>query len=224
MTTQTEKNRLNDILKYEQGSNFFSREVVTIKTGQNLAVGAVLGKTTLGASPTTGTAKAGGNTGAGTMTGVTAGAKAKAGIYTLKCTAVVAGSGLFSVEDPDGLALPEAVVGVAYIDDQINFTLNDGTPDFAVGDAFTVTIAAGDGDCLAINFNALVGTQNVYGILTADCDATSADTEAVAIVRNAKVVEANLVWPVTDPVVSAAQKAAVMAQLLAKGIVSVKEV
>lgn len=223
MTTQIEGNRLNDILKYEQGSNFFSREVVTIKAGQNLAVGAVLGKTTLGASPATGAAKAG-NTGAGTMTGVTAGAKPKAGIYTLICTHVVDASGLFSVEDPDGLALPEAVAGVAYLNDQINFTLNDGTPDFAVGDTFTVTIAAGDGDCLAINFDAVDGIQNAYGILTADCDATSADTKAVAIVRNAKVVEANLVWPVTDPVVSSAQKAAVMAQLLAKGIVSVKEV
>ena len=87
-----------------------------------------------------------------------------------------------------------------------------------------VTIAAGDGDCLAINFDAVDGIQNAHGILTADCDATSADTEAVAIVRNAKVVEANLVLPVTNPVVSADQKAAAMAQLLAKGIVSVKEV
>jgi hypothetical protein len=222
MTTQTEANRLNDILKYEQGNNF-SREAVILAIGQDLAVGAVLGKKTKGACPTTGTAVSGA-TGAGTMTDVTAGAKAKAGIYTAKCIIAASGAGIFSVEDPDGFALPDAIAGVAYVNDQINFTLNDGSPDFAVGDTFTVTIPAGDGDVSAINFDGVDGTQDAYGVLIADCDATSADVNTVAIVRDARVVEANLVWPTTSPAVSSAQKAAAMAQLLAKGIVSVTEV
>lgn len=222
MSTQTEAKRLNDILKYEQGNNF-SREAVILATGQNLAVGAVLGKKTKAACPTTGSIVSGA-TGAGTMTSVTAGAKAKVGIYTVKCILAATGAGIFSIEDPDGFALPNAIAGVAYVNDQINFTLNDGSPDFAAGDTFTVTIAAGDGDVSAINFAALDGTQDAYGVLIADCDATSADVRTVAIVRDARVVEANLVWPTTSPAVSAGQKAAAMAQLLAKEIVSTVEV
>jgi hypothetical protein len=217
-----EGNRLNDILKYEQDNNF-SREAVIIKTGQDLAVGAVLGKTTLGACPATGSLLSGA-TGAGTMTGVTAGAKAKKGTYTIKCVNVVTGAGLFSVEDPDGIGLPNAVAGVAYVHDQINFTINDGSPDFAVGDTFTVTIPAGDGDCVAIDFDAVDGSQNAYGILTAACDASLADKPAVAIVREAVVIEANLVWRTTSPAVSDDQKAAAMAQLAAKNIITAKEV
>ena len=204
----TEGNRLNDILKYEE-ENLQSRENVTVLSGQDLAVGAVLGKIRLGACPTTGTA--GSNTGSGTCTGVSSGASAKLGIYTLKCIDVVNNSGIFSVKDPDGYALPDAVVG-AYTNKQINFTLNDGSPDFAVGDSFTIEIPAGSGYVRAINFNGIDGSQNAYGVLTADCDASLAAKAAVAIVREAQVIEANLVWPVTSPAVTDAQKAVAMAQ------------
>lgn len=214
-----EGNRLNDILKYEE-ENLQSREHVTVLAGQHLPVGAVLGKIKLGACPVTGTA--GANTGSGTCTGVTAGAKAKLGTYTLKCIHVSANSGIFSVRDPDGYALPDAIVG-AYTNDQINFTLNDGSTDFAVGDAFTIAIPAGSGKVKAIDFNAVDGAQDAYGVLTADCDATLADARAVAIVREAQVIESNLVWPVTDPVVTDAQKAAAMAQLKKVMIISRRE-
>ena len=217
MAVLSEANRLNDILKFELQNNQ-SREVVTVLSGQDLAVGSVLGKVKLGTCPATGTA--GSNTGSGTCTGVTAGAKAKLGIYTLKCIHAVAGGGIFSVKDPDGFALPDAVVGTALTDDQINFTLNDGSPDFAVGDSFTIEIAAGSVSVRAINFDAVDGSQDAYGILTADCDASDGALSAVAIVRDAQVIEANLVWPVTSPVVSAAQKAAAMAQFKAMGIVT----
>jgi len=218
MSEQTEANRLNDILKFELSNNQ-SREVVAVLSGQDLAVGAVLGKIKLGTCPTTGTAGAG-NTGAGTCTAVTAGAKAKLGTYTLKCIIAAAGAGIFSVEDPDGYALPDAIAGVAYVNDQLNFTLNDGSPDFIVGDSFTIAIAAGSLSVRAINFDAVDGSQDAYGILTAAADASLAALSAVAIVRDAQVIEANLVWPVTSPVVSAAQKAAAMAQFKAMGIVS----
>lgn len=221
MTVLTEGNRLHDILKAELNKNL-SREVVTVKSGEDLPVGQVLGKIKLGACPTTGTAISG-NTGAGTCTGVTAGARAKVGTYTIKCVNVVAGAGLFSIEDPDGYALPDAVAGVAYVNDQINFTLNDGSPDFALGDAFTVEIAEGSGSVVGIDPTAVDGSQDAYGILTAACDATGGATEAVAIVRDARVVEANLVWLNTSPDMSAAQIAASMAQLKAMGIIPVTE-
>ena len=94
--------------------------------------------------PATGTA-GGGNTGAGTMTGVADGGVAKIGTYNMICTdATVSGSEIFQVTDPDGLLLAPATVGVAYVNAQINFTLNDGGADFIVGDTFTVPVTEAD--------------------------------------------------------------------------------
>jgi hypothetical protein len=221
MTALTQADTLADIVKWELENNQ-SREVVTVLAAQDLALGAVLGKITKGACPTTGTADAG-NTGAGTCTSVTAGIKAKIGTYTIKCLIAASGAGVFTVEDPDGFALPNAIVGTAYSNDQINFTLNDGSPDFSVGDSFTVAIAAGGGQVKEIDFDAVDGSADAYGIITAACTAV-ADTDAVAIVRDAGVIEANLVWPSTSPAPSAAEKALAMAQLAAKGIVSRTEI
>lgn len=170
MSVQTESNRLNDILKYEAGvEKLFSREQVVIAGGEELAVGAVLGR--IGRScPTTGTA--GTNTGGGTCTGVSAGAEAQIGTYLLRCIAAASGAGTFEVQAPDGAALEQATVGVAYTNPHINFTLNDGTPDFAVGDTFTIAVAAGSGKVKAISFSAVDGTEDAYGILAAPVDTT----------------------------------------------------
>lgn len=219
-STPTEGNYLSDIVKLEL-ELYMSREQVTVKSGENLVVGQVLGKIKLGAAPTTGTAVSG-NTGAGTMTGVTAGAKAKSGTYTVKCINIVTGSGVFSVADPDGEALPDAVVG-AYVNDQINFTLNDGSPDFAVGDTFAVVIAAGSGQAVGIDVAALDGSQDPYGILIANCDASLAATQAVAIVRDARIIEANLIWLGTSPDATVAQIAAAMAKFHEVGIIPIGE-
>ena len=217
-----EGNNFRDVVRYEEDSaGQLSREVVTVLSGQNLAMGAVIGKITLGTCPTTGTA-AGTNTGQGTCGSVTAGAKAKLGIYTIKCIHLVTAGGLFSVEDPDGFALPNAYVG-AYVNDQINFTLADGSPDFAAGDTFTITIAVGSLSVKEIALGALAtvdGAQHAYGILTDDCDASLAAVQAVAIVKDAVIVAANLVWPDGSPAVSAAEKVAALAELYAKGIVA----
>jgi hypothetical protein len=94
--------------------------------------------------PTTGT-KVG--TGNGTMTGVSAGAEAQAGTYKATCmSATVSGSEVFKVVDPDGNRLDDATVGVAYTSAQINFTMNDGSSDFIVGDYFTVLATAAAGN------------------------------------------------------------------------------
>jgi len=222
MSELSQGNTLQDILKWEEDNNY-SREVVEVLSGQNLALGAVLGKIILGTCPSTG-APGSPITGGGTCTGVTAGAKAKLGTYTLTCIIAQAGAGVFSVEDPDGLGLPNAVAGRAYTNDQINFTINDGSPDFAVGDTFTITIAAGSQRVRAINFDGVDGSQDAYGILTAACDASGGAKSAVAIVRDAKIATANVVWPVTSPAMTEDQKAAALAQLAAKGIIETKEV
>jgi len=221
MAVLTQGDTLQDILKFEM-ENSQSRELVMVDAGQTLTLGAVIGKITKGTCPATGTNDEG-NTGAGACGSVTAGIKAKVGTYTLKCILAQAGAGIFSVEDPEGYGLPDAVVGVAYVNDQINFTLSDGSPDFIVGDSFTIAIPAGSGNVKEIDFDAVDGTADAYGFLTADCTAVTA-IPAVAIVRESQVIEAKLVWPATSPAPSSAEKAAAMAQLAAKGIVTRTEV
>lgn len=219
MSNTVEGKNFRDVVRFEDDSaGRISREVVTVLSGQDLAVGDVVGKIALGTCPVTGT-PCSPITGAGEMNSVTAGAKAKTGTYTVKCIHAVVGGGIFSVEDPDGEALPNAVVG-AYVSDQINFTITDSSPDWAVDDYFTVTIAEGSGSVKAIDKDGVDGSQDAYGILTADCDATDAAKQAVVIVKDAVIVAANLGWPVTSPVWTAGQKAAALAQLAAKGIVA----
>jgi hypothetical protein len=214
MASLTEGNRLNDILKWEE-SNLFSREKVTVLSGQNLSLGAVVGKVTK-SIPATGTA-GGSNTGDGTCTDVTGGDKAEIGTYTLTCVAAAADGGTFAVVAPNGEALPDAEVGTAYANEQINFTINDGATDFAVDDTFTITVGEGSGKVVEIGFTAVDGSQNAYGFVIAAYDASSADVEGVAIVRNAIINPDNLVWP--DGATSD-QKAAALAELKAAGIIT----
>lgn len=89
MSSLAESNRLNDLLKWEQ-ENLYSREGVTVISGQDLSLGAVVGRITKDV-PATGTA-GGTNTGDGTCTGVTGGDDTQIGTYTLVCTSVPTGS------------------------------------------------------------------------------------------------------------------------------------
>lgn len=213
MPTLTEPNRLQDVLKWEQ-ENLYSREKVTVLSGENLAILAVIGKIT-NSTPTTGTAD-GGNTGDGTMASVTAGDQVQLGTYTMTCIAAAANSGTFAVTAPDGTALPDATVAVAYANEQINFTIADGANDYIVGDIFTVEVAAGSGKVVEVEAAAVDGSQTAYGFLTAAVDASSADTSGAAVIRDAIIVSTDLVWPTGA---TAGQKTAWLADLAAAGIV-----
>lgn len=214
MASQTEGNLLNDVLKWEGGiEKYHAREDVTVLSGQNVSAGAVLGRVTKAAGAVSGA----GNTGTGTVSGVSLGTLAEIGDYVLKCIATAANGGTFQVMAPDGKILPPATVGVAYTGDHINFTVNDGTTDFALGDSFTVPVEAGSGKVRVINFAGVDGSRDAFGIALSDYDATGGDVEGVAVVRDAVIDAANLVWPegATDD-----QKAAALAQLKEKGIVT----
>lgn len=215
MASQTEGNRLCDVLKWEGGvEKYHAREDVTVLSGQNLAVGAVLGRIT----KALGTVAAGaGNTGGGTVTGVALGPLAQPGDYTLTCIETASGGGTFQVEAPDGKLLPPATVGAAYSGDHLSFTVNDGTPDFALGDTFTIPVVEGSGKVRAINFSGVDGSAEAFGIAAAACDATGGDLPGVAVVRDAVIDPENLVWPAGA---TADQKAAALAQLKEKGIVT----
>jgi len=60
------------------------------------------------------------------------------------------------------------------------------------------------------------GSETAAGVLLANTDATSADQPCVAIVRQAEVNAAELVWPAD---IEAGEKTAAIAQLAARGII-----
>jgi hypothetical protein len=189
MPVQLEGRYLDDVLKFEE-EDMRSREAIVVASGENLLCGQVIGKVgkVLGAPAKTGT-------GGGDMTGVSLGVQAKVGTYKMTC--ITAGAaGIFEVADPDGQTLQQATVGVAYTSPQINFTINDGTPDFAVGDYFTVPVTVGNLKAKKVSFTAVDGTRDAVGFVADDCDASAADKAAVSIYRDAVVAEQGLRWPV----------------------------
>lgn len=152
---------------------------ITLASGENLEKGTLIGKITR-STPTTGTKTGTGN---GTMTGVLGGRETKIGIYKAICIdASISGSEIFAVYDPDGVRLEDATVGVAYSNNHISFTINDGTTDFIVGDYFTVTVAAGSGYYKKALLAAVDGSGNYenMAILAKDTDASSANIVTTA--------------------------------------------
>ena len=216
MSVLTERKYLGDWLKFEY-ENQFSRDVITVLAGSGaeraLLSGMVLGKITKGAA--TGAAVAG-NTGNGTITAApTVGQAAKPGVYQLVCIEPATNAGKFTVEDPDGILIGFATVGVQFAT-HLTFTIADGSTDFASGDAFTITVAAGSGKVKQIDFAATDGSDVACGILLLDTKAPDgADKSAVAIVRSAMVSDNGIVWPAGA---TTNQKNAAIAQLKNAGI------
>jgi phage tail sheath gpL-like len=87
-------------------------------------------------------AKSGGNTGDGALTlaGTPRLPGAKQGVYQIRLTTVASGGGTFTVTDPLGNTDGTYVVGASAFATDIAFTIADGTPDFALGDGFDVTV------------------------------------------------------------------------------------
>jgi hypothetical protein len=216
MPLQTERNYLGDWLKFE-ADNHFSRDIVTVLAGsgavRELLTGMVLGRVTKGAATSAAVA---GNTGNGTITAnPTVGQAAKPGVYQLVCIEPAANAGKFTVEDPDGILLGIATVGVAFTT-HLTFTIADGSTDFASGDAFTITVAAGSGKVKQIDFAATDGGDIASCILLLDTTAPDGtDRSGVAIVRNAIVSDNGITWPAGA---TENQKNAAIAQLKSAGI------
>jgi Bacteriophage lambda head decoration protein D len=218
-TVYSEPNYLSDVVLDEEDDFQESRDAVIVASGQKLAIGAVLGKITIGEV----SEDHAGNTGDGAMTldeTTPALANCQVGDYAVKCIAAATDSGTFEVFDPKGYSLGTVAVAATFAN-QIKFSIADGATDFVVGDTFTVTVAAGTGKVKALAPAALDGTQDAYGVLVtaggvdASATGTNADTPAVAIVREAILKDSGLVWPagITD-----AQKAAALDQLAAKQV------
>lgn len=219
MSVKSQPATLGDVLKYEADA-LYCREEVTVLAGAGadrvLTNGMVLGKITKGASASAADA---GNTGNGTITANPAvGQAAKPGVYKVTCIEPATNGGKFAVEDPDGVIIGVATVGVEF-NTHLTFTIADGATDFVAGDSFTITVAAGSGKVVQINFAATDGSDKAYGLLYADVTAPNGvDAKGVAIVRGPAILsEAGLVWPGGA---TTNQKNAAIADLKAAGILT----
>lgn len=216
MPVQTERNYLGDWLKFE-ADNHYSRDIVTVLAGSGadraLLTGMVLGRISKGVAASAAVA---GNTGNGTITAAPAvGQAAKPGIYRVVCIEPAADGGKFAVEDPDGILIGVATVGVEFTT-HLTFTIADGAADFVAGDSFTITVAAGSGKVKQIDFAATDGSNAACGILLLDTTAPDGtDRSGVAIVRNAIVSDNGITWPAGA---TENQKNAAIAQLKSAGI------
>lgn len=186
MNTLTEPRRTGAYLKSEAPGTR-SRESIAINaTAGKLVVGTVLALITA-ANAGIATA-ASGNTGNGTLTGITVGNEAITGSYTVTVTAAATNAGDFVVADPFGAEVGTGTVGQAFSGGGIAFTLGDGSTDFAVGDAFTIAVNAGIGEYVAYDDDGSNdGRRTAAGILYAAVDATHQDAPAVAHVRDCEV-------------------------------------
>lgn len=197
-----------------EGNGDISREEVTILSGENLTAGTVLGKIAVGTASATARS---GNTGNGAMGAITVSAGAKAGVYVLTILEPGSNVGAFMVEDPDGINIGNGDVAAAFSAGGLAFTLADGGTDFAAGDQFAITVAAGSGKYAQFDQDASNGLQHAAGILWADVDATDADAAGVAVVRLATVNAAELAWPAD---IEAGEKVAGLAELAALHIIA----
>ncbi|HOW51760.1 MAG TPA: head decoration protein [bacterium] len=89
---------------------------------------------------------------------------------------VASGLGDFQVVDPDGVVIGTATAGTEFTHDQIEFTVTDGAPDFAVGDSFTIPVAAGNGRYKAYDADNVDGSQVADCILANPAANSAADT------------------------------------------------
>jgi hypothetical protein len=212
MTTFTETNHAGEHL-ISEGEGTISRDVITVASTYDLAAGTVLGRIRgAAASPVA----VGTNTGNGTFGSITLGAGALEGDYKLTVIEPATNLGNFVLEDPNGVIVGHGTVGSAFNLGGLAFTLSDGATDFVAGDTFKITVAAGT-KYGPFDPAATDGREAAAALLFDDCDATSADTSAVAHTRYCEVASSKLTWAATA---TSPQKAVALAQLRALGIVA----
>lgn len=152
-----------------EAADFHCRDQVVVAVSQTVLVGSVLGKTGVVAGITSSVAADAGNTGNGVFTidasnPVAAGAKD--GVYRVVNDLVAANGGEFQVFDPDGIEIGRVAVAATF-NNQIKFVIADGATDWAIGDAFSVTVGIeydGDEQYELYNPTGTDGSQRVAGI------------------------------------------------------------
>lgn len=202
MSLDLEPTVIDNFVKDEdEGIARYSRADEILITGQNLLIGSVCGKITL-SIPTTGTLGSGTK---GTCTAVTGGTHTTLGTYKATCTTAneEAVAGVWRIEAPNGDVLGDLTVTAgeagtgSFTDPQINLTINYATGYNSVGDYFNIAVTDGSLKLTALDWTAVNGAQKAAGILLDDYDATDADVNCVAMVRDAIIAKSYLVWKMT---------------------------
>lgn len=128
------------------GDKGLKTEGIFVKSGTAAFLrGTVLGRVKQ-STPTTGSATGTGN---GTCTAVTGGKNTKKGTYTITCVVAITHGGTFDVTDPDDKYIGSVTITAGaggtgiFKSDELNFTLTDGSTDFALADIFEVTVTDG---------------------------------------------------------------------------------
>ena len=190
-----------------------SREQIMLSALAALTkAGTVLGEALLAAPVTA--AKAGGNTGNGTiaMDGTTPILDgAVKGTYTVRFLTATT----FRVEKPNGDVIGDGATGQAFSDD-VKFTITAGGTPFVAGDGFDITIADGTLQYAPLDLTKLDGRQVALAVLFAQRPIKATAQRAVCMARDCEVNGNLLIWPAG---ISAPQKKIAEAQLAAKGII-----
>lgn len=157
---------------------------VTIASGQQLKAGSVLGCTKIGTLSAEAEADEG-NTGNGEieLAEEPIGAGAKPGVYKAICIEAASDEGTFVLEDPDGVTVGTAAVGVDY-DGPLKFKIKDGATDFVAGDKFFITVTSeGHGKYVLAKAAATDGSADAIAVLGEDLDTTGGDKVFPVIVE-----------------------------------------
>ena len=198
MTAYIEPTALDDFLRDEEDTNYQSRSAETLLAGQNLKIATVVAKVLL-TVPTSGTLSTGTK---GECTSVTGGVSTMKGTYTATCTTAneAAVDGVWRIEAPNGDVLGDLTVTQgesgtgSFTDPQINLTISYKTDYNSVDDVFDIAVVDGSLSLVAVDFDAISGSQTAHGVLIKDYDATDAAIDCVAIVRDAVFDKSNLCW------------------------------
>lgn len=223
----TETKRLGDVLKYEfeREMGFCRKAVTAYESGaKTYTPGTVLGKTLVSGSAA---AVAGGaNTGNGTMGSITVSSHAKVGQYVLRVTVASSNAGAFELLNSNGSVVGTGNVASAFVGAGLAFTLADGSTDFIVGDTFVITVTgtekykilentASDGSAAFAGI--YIGASNGLGIDTSV--AATTDTTVLILERGPALV-AKEGLTLGASINTAAEKAALYAQMAAVGIIA----
>jgi hypothetical protein len=164
----------------------------------------------------------------GTIGSITLGKYAQLGTYKIVNQLAGTHLGTFHVYAPDGSNVGHGIIAggaggtQVFTSDHVNFTITDGSTDFALADYFNIIVAnqsAVTGYYYSYDPTAVDGTQEPCAVLVEAAAAASTAAAANALVRLGEVKSADLTWKAN---VTAAQKAAAAKQLLANSMIVVR--
>lgn len=183
MTTLTQTHGPGEPLSYDLP--WYSRQEVTVASGQDLAANAVLGMVTVSAAIAVAYT---GNGGDGAMGAITLGKDVMPGAYRLTVVEPGSNVGNFIVQAPDGSFVGQGDVASAFASTHLSFTLADGSSDFVAGDGFTIYTNAvagsagggnsGDGTLAVVEY----APHALLGAYTLTCTAAASDAGTFSVV------------------------------------------